>query len=126
MNINKDSLSLRPIISSIGTYNNNLSKFLTNLLAPVIPTINCTKDPFTFCEEIKKVRATNKFLISYDVCSWFTSIPLIETTNFAADLLFDPKPDFKTAKNQLKKFLISLHQILIFFLMVVFMTKSMV
>ena len=103
MNINKDSLSLRPIISSIGTYNNNLSKFLTNLLAPVIPTINCTKDPFTFCEEIKKVRATNKFLISYDVCSWFTSIPLKETIDIAADLLFEHNPDFKITKIELKK-----------------------
>ena len=54
LNINKDNLSLRPIISSIGTYNYNLSKFLTNLLAPVIATTNCTKDSFTFCEEIKR------------------------------------------------------------------------
>ena len=54
LNINKDNLSLRPIISSIGTYNYNLSKFLTNLLAPVIPITNCTKDSFAFCQEIRK------------------------------------------------------------------------
>ena len=46
---------------------------------PIIPTSNCTKDSFIFCEEIKKVSATNRFLISYDVCSLFTSIPLKET-----------------------------------------------
>ena len=103
LNINKDNLSLRPIISSIGTYNYNLSKFLTNLLAPVIPTTNCTKDSFTFCEEIKKVRATNKFLISYDVCSLFTSIPLKETIDIAVDLLFEHNPDFQITKNELKK-----------------------
>ena len=60
LNINKDNLSPPSIVSSIGTYNYNLSKFLTNLLAPVIPITNCTKDSFTFSEEIKKVRATNK------------------------------------------------------------------
>ena len=60
---NKDNLSLRPTISSMGTHKYNLSKFLINLLAFVIPTASCTKDSFTFCEEIKKVRATNKFLI---------------------------------------------------------------
>ena len=103
LNINKDNLSLRPIISSIGTYNYNLSKFLTNLLAPVIPTTNCTKDSFTFCEEIKKVRATNKFLISYDVCSLFTSIPLKETIDIAVDLLFEHNPDFQITKNEFKK-----------------------
>ena len=102
LNINKDNLSPRPIISSIGTYNYNLSKFLTNLLAPVIPTTNCTKDSFTFCEEIKKVRTTNKFLISY-VCSLFTSIPLKEAIDIAVDLLFEHNPDFKITNNELRK-----------------------
>ena len=77
-------------------------KFLTNLLVPVILTTNCTKDSFTFCKEIKKVGATNKLLISYDVCSLFTSIPLIETIHIAVDLLFDHNPDFKITKIQLK------------------------
>ena len=42
LNSNKGNLSLRPIISSTGTYNYNLSEFLTNLLAPVIPITNCS------------------------------------------------------------------------------------
>ena len=54
LNINKDNPSLRPIISSIGTYNYNLSKFLTNLLTPVIPITNFIKDSFAFCQEIKR------------------------------------------------------------------------
>ena len=102
LNINKDNLSLRPIISSIGIY--YPSKFLTNLLAPVIPTTNCTKDSFKFCEEIKKVRATNKFLISHDVYSLLTSIILKETIDIAVDLLFEHNPDFKITKNELKTF----------------------
>ena len=54
LNSNKDNLSIRPIISSIVIYNYNLSKLPANLLAPVIPTINCAKDSLMFCEEIKK------------------------------------------------------------------------
>ena len=104
LNINIDNLSLRHIISSIGTYNYNLSKFHTNLLVPVIPTTNCTKDSLTFCEEIWKVRATNKFLNYDDVCSLFTSIPLKETIDNAVDLLFEHNPDFKITKNEFKKF----------------------
>ena len=126
LNINKDNLSLRPIISSIGTYNYNLSKFLTNLLAPVIPTTNCTKDSFTFCEEIKKVRATNKFLISYDVCSLFTSIPLKETIDIAVNLLFEHKPGFKITKNELKKLFNSATSGTHFLFDVSFITKLMV
>ena len=103
LNINKNNLSLCPIISSIGTYNYNLSKFLTNLLALIIPTTNCTKDSFIFCEEIKKVRVTNKFLTCYGVCSLFTSIPLKETIDIAVDLLFEHNPDFQITKNELKR-----------------------
>ena len=51
--------------------------------------MHCTKDSFSFCEEIKKLRASNKFLVSYDVCSLFTSIPLTETIDIAVDLLFE-------------------------------------
>ena len=84
LNTKKDilkSLSLRPIISSIGSYNYN----------PVIATANSTKDSFTFCEEIKKVTATNQFLTSYDACSL--------TTDIAVDSLFEHNPEFKRTKN---------------------------
>ena len=36
--------SLRPIISSIGTYNYNLAKHLSEILTPLIPAEFCTKD----------------------------------------------------------------------------------
>ena len=42
-------------------------------------------------------------MISYDVCSLFTSIPLKETIDIAVDLLFEHNPDFKITKNELKK-----------------------
>ena len=56
-----------------------LAKFMTSMLDLVIPKDHCTKDSFSFCKEIKKVSSTNKFLISYDICSLFTRIPLNET-----------------------------------------------
>ena len=49
-----DKLTFRPIVSFIGAYNYFLSKFLTNMLDPVIPKDHCTKDSFSFCKEIKK------------------------------------------------------------------------
>ena len=69
----------------------------------MISTTHCTKDSFSFCEEIKKVRASNKFLVSYDVCSLFTSIPLAETIDIAVDLLFEKNPGFKISKADLRK-----------------------
>ena len=38
-----DTLMLRPIVSSIGAYNYNLAKFLTDMLDPVIPTEYCAR-----------------------------------------------------------------------------------
>ena len=61
LNVQRNNLSLCPIVSSIGTYNYHRSKFLTDLLDPIIPTSHCTKDSFTFCEEIKNVSATIDF-----------------------------------------------------------------
>ena len=104
-----NDLSLRPIISSIGTYNNNnnnysLGKFLSSILEPVVSTTHCTKDSFSFCEEIKKVRANNKILVSYDVCRLFTSFPLTETIVVTFDLIFEKKKK----KNSFKIFMVDL------------------
>ena len=90
LNSNKGNLSLRPITSSIGTYNYNLSKFLSKLLALVIPTTSCIKNSFTFCEEWKKVGDTDKLWIFYGICSLLTSMSLKETTKSAVALLFEP------------------------------------
>ena len=73
------------------------------MLDPIIPTSHCTKDSFTFCEEIKKVSATNRFLISYDVCSLFTSIPLKETIDIAVNLLFEHNLGLNITKVAFKK-----------------------
>ena len=48
-----DKLIFRLIVSSIGTYNYKLAKFLTSMLDPVIPKDHCTKDSFSFCTDKK-------------------------------------------------------------------------
>ena len=92
-------------MSSIGTYNYHLSMFLTDLLDSIIPASHCAKDSFTFCEEIKKVSSAKRFLISYDVCSLFTSMPLKKTIDIPTNLLFDHNLDLNITKAELKNFL---------------------
>ena len=77
--------------------------FLTDFLEPIIPVSHCTEDSLTLCEEVKKVSATNKFSISYDVCSVFTSIPHKETIDIAVNLLFEYNPGLRKTKAKLKK-----------------------
>ena len=70
---------LRPIVSSIGTFNYDLARFLCDHLSPVVPDDYSCKDTFSFVSQIKNVNLSTKFLVSYDLTSLFTNIPLQET-----------------------------------------------
>ena len=67
----------RPTVSSIGTYNYDLAKYLCSLLQPYIPTNYCTEDSFTFVNEIHDIPLSGNFMVSFDVESLFTNIPLM-------------------------------------------------
>ena len=94
---------LRPIVSSIDTYNYKLAQYLGSLLSPHIPSNYTTKDSFTFIEEIKQLNTYGKFLISFDVTSLFTNIPLEETINIAIDTIFQNYPNVKFTRKELQK-----------------------
>ena len=91
----------RPIISSLGTYNYNLSQWLVSLLSPLVPDNHSTKDTFTFISDLKKVDLSGKFLVSYDVVSLFTNIPLRETIDIAVDLIFKSNRSIKVSRKDL-------------------------
>ena len=67
---------LRPIVSSIGTFNYNLARFLCNLLSRLVPNDYSCKDTFSFVSQIKNANISKKVFVSYDVSSLFTNIPL--------------------------------------------------
>ena len=87
----------------MGTYNYNLAKFLSKLIDPVISKEHCAKYSFSFCEQIQQVNNNDNFLVSYDVCSLFTSIPLQETIQIAVELIFQNNPQLKVTKRELKQ-----------------------
>ena len=86
---------LRPIVSSIDTFNYNLARFLCDLLSPLVPNDYSCKDTFSFVSQ--------KFLVSYDVTSLFTNIPLQETIDIAINLIFNHNPNLNIPKKELKK-----------------------
>ena len=55
---------LRPIVSSIGTFNYNLASFLCDLLSPLVPNDYSCKDTFSFFSQIKNANLPKKFLVS--------------------------------------------------------------
>ena len=94
---------LRPIVSSIGTFNYNLARFLCDLLSPLVPNDYSCKDTFSFVSQIKNANLSKKFLVSYDVTSLFTNIPLQETIDIAINLIFNHNPNLNITKKELKK-----------------------
>ena len=95
--------SLRPINSSMKSFNYKLAKYLSELLDPVIPTDHCTTDTFSFVEEIKEVRIEESFMVSFDVVNLFTNIPLDETIDLAIDRIFKHHKNIKMTKIQMRK-----------------------
>ena len=61
---------LRPIVSSIGTFNYNLA-FLSDLLSPLVPNDYSCKDTFSFVSQIKNASLSKKVLVFYNVTSLF-------------------------------------------------------
>ena len=94
---------LRPIVSSVGTFNYNLARFLCDLCSPLVPNDYSSKDTFTFVSQIKNANLSKKFLVSYDVTSLFPSIPLQETIDIAINLIFNHNPNLNITKKELKK-----------------------
>ena len=69
---------LRPIVSSICTFDYNLDRFFCDLLSPLVPNDYCCKDAFSFVSQIKNANLSKKFLVSYDVTSLFTNIHFLK------------------------------------------------
>ena len=90
---------LRPIVSPLGTFNYDLAHFLSDLLSPVVPDDYSCKDTFSFISQIKNANLSNKYLVSYNVTSLFTNIPLQETIDIAINLIFNHNPNLNITKN---------------------------
>ena len=88
---------LRPIVSSIGTFNYNLALFLFNLLSPLVPNDGSCKDTF-FC--FSNATLSRKILVSFDVTILFTNIPL----HIAKYLILNHNPYINITKKPLKFF----------------------
>ena len=83
---------MRPIISSIGTYNYKLAKYLDSLIKPLLDNDRfMLKDSFEFVNNISKVKNNNLYMVSFDVESLFTNIPVDETIEILVKMIYIKK-----------------------------------
>ncbi len=75
--IHKDGIPIRPIVSCINAPTYNLSKYLTNILNNVKNYDLNIKNSFELKNKIQNIKVKNNYkLMSFDVVSLFTSVPL--------------------------------------------------
>ena len=92
---------LRPVFSTIGTFNYNLACFLCDLLSALVPNHYSCKDTFSFISLIKNPNLSKVFLVSYDITSLSTNIPLQETIDRTINLIFNHNPNLNITRKEL-------------------------
>ena len=87
--VHKADYPLRPVISMINTPEYKLAKFLDDYIKPNIPISLSCNSTDVFLENLKSFTLTpNMKVVSFDVVSLYTNIPLLETINIIADVLY--------------------------------------
>ena len=75
------ALAMRPILSATGSYNFKLVKWLDEKLKPISICEFTISDPLRFSEELRKNENVDReILVSCDVSSLSTNVPVDETT----------------------------------------------
>ena len=92
--VHKRDVPTRPICSAIGTSTYELGKFLSKIIKPAAACSLGTDldNTFSFVEQISNQNLSNPFMVSFDVRSLFTNIPLKKTILICLDRLYRGDP----------------------------------
>ena len=95
---------MRPIISNIGTATYEIAKFLNSLLVPLGTPDHSIHNTEAFAKQVKGQRIPEGYrMISFDVKSLFTNVPLEEAIDIMLTTVYDEKKiETKAPKSILK------------------------
>ena len=86
----KKKLATRPILSATGTYNYKLATWLDEKLKPLSVNEHTVSDIFVFADELREMKIKDReVLVSYDVSSLFTNVPVDETIESITERTFE-------------------------------------
>ena len=86
--VHKVNLPLRPIVAFVGSPTHNLSKFLINVLPPLLKQTYSVKNSAQLVNIVSDLRCNNSHcFVSFDVVSLFTSILTSDVLNLIFRLL---------------------------------------
>ena len=92
-NIPISNYPLRPIISSIGSYNHELAKYLSDIIKSNIKekekSFSFVKDSFDFVKKITEIKhVSDHTMLSFDVDNLFTNVPVNETIGIVLNKIY--------------------------------------
>ncbi|CAF4731422.1 unnamed protein product, partial [Rotaria sp. Silwood1] len=93
----KDNVPLRSIVSCIKSYNYKLGKFLANIIKPIRDSpysLKNTNDFLKFIQQNSHLSNNNR-MISFDIQSLFTNIPVRETIEIICNKLYCTVPKLR-------------------------------
>ena len=87
--IHKPDRPLRPIVSAIGSSTYNLSKYVSNILADYVKQCRSfLRDTRDFVDQLEDIKIEeDEILVSFDVKSLFTSVPVTDAINTIKDII---------------------------------------
>ena len=109
--VHKTGYPIRPIISTIGSYQYQLSKYLARKIREARPQANSyIKDSFEFVKKIKDTvleKDKQYIMCSFDVESLYTNVPVEEAIEITLDFMYKTKKviDVPFNREQLKTLL---------------------
>jgi len=84
---------LQPILSSIGSFNHDCAKWLSDL-SELRHHETCVKDTLTFLSLLQDRSSSGKIMTSFDKTSLFTKVPVEFTINLILDSVFRRSDEF--------------------------------
>ena len=98
--LHKPNHPLRPVMSATKTVGYGLGKLLTKRLSHLRSSPYVIKDSFDFVRKIQESPNVGKMMVSFDVTSLFTNVPLLFTIEYILDQMYPicSKPCDKLAR----------------------------
>ena len=85
----KPNYPLRPVVSMISTAEYELAKYLDSIIKPNMPSTYTVNSTDSFMEKLAtKNICSDNYMVSFDVKSLFTNIPLTETINIITEVIY--------------------------------------
>ena len=104
--MHKGNTPLPPVVSMIRTAEYNLAKYLVGFMSDAMPTTYMLNSTGSFVNQISSYDFKPfHVLVSYDVVSLFTNIPLNETIDIVCNYVCQQHSPTKYSKETFKKLL---------------------